>query len=101
MADGKKEFGTAKSVTAMEAEVRNTMIQGWLSVIFVVLSIIVIITALVATVKAFRNAREGVAHIDHEDPAVASRAYAPAEKELMAEWNKLPADLRLEKSAHH
>jgi carbon starvation protein len=24
-----------------------------------------------------------------------------AERELMAEWNKLPADLRLEKSAHH
>jgi carbon starvation protein len=84
------------------------MIQGWLSVIFVVLSIIVIITALVATMKAFRNARDGVAHTDHEDPAVPSRAYAPsgfiptpAERELMAEWDKLPADLRLEKSAHH
>ena len=108
LADGKTEFGTAKTVAAMEAVVRNTMIQGWLSVIFVVLSIIVIITAMVATVKAFRDAKQGVAHVDHEDPAVPSRAYAPAgfiptpaERELVAEWNKLPADLRLEKAAHH
>ncbi|MBT2551495.1 carbon starvation CstA family protein [Arthrobacter sp. ISL-5] len=108
LADGKTEFGTAKTVAAMEAVVRNTMIQGWLSVIFVVLSIIVIITALIATSKAFRHERAGVAHKDHEDPAVPSRGYAPAgfiptaaERELMAEWNKLPAELRLEKPAHH
>ncbi|WP_104140853.1 carbon starvation CstA family protein [Arthrobacter sp. ZGTC131] len=108
LADGKAEFGTAKTVAAMEAVVRNTMIQGWLSVIFVVLSIIVIITALIATVKAFRNEAAGVAHQDHEDPPVASRGYAPAglvptpaERELMAEWNKLPAESRLEESAHH
>lgn len=108
LADGKTEFGTAKTVAAMEAVVRNTMIQGWLSVIFVALSIIVIITGVLATVKAFRNEAAGAGHDDHEDPAVASRGYAPAgliptaaERELMAEWNKLPADLRLEKSAHH
>lgn len=108
LADGKTEFGTAKTVAAMEAVVRNTMIQGWLSVIFVVLSIIVIITALIATSKAFRNERAGVAHKNHEDAPVASRGYAPAgliptaaERELMAEWNKLPAELRLEKPAHH
>ncbi|QCO97031.1 carbon starvation protein A [Arthrobacter sp. 24S4-2] len=108
LADGKTEFGTAKTVAAMEAVVRNTMIQGWLSVIFVVLSIIVIITALIATAKAFRNSADGVAHADHEDPALPSRSYAPAgfiptaaERELMAEWDKLPAELRLEKSAHH
>jgi carbon starvation protein len=84
------------------------MIQGWLSVIFVVLSIIVIITAMIATVKAFRNEAAGVAHTHHEDPAVPSRGYAPAgliptaaERELMAEWNKLPAESRLEKPAHH
>ena len=108
LADGKTEFGTAKTVAAMEAVVRNTMIQGWLSVIFVLLSIIVIITAVIATVKAFRHEAAGIRHDDHEDPAVPSRGYAPAgliptaaERELMAEWNKLPAELRLEKSAHH
>jgi carbon starvation protein len=108
LADGKTSFGTAKTEAAMEAVVRNTMIQGWLSVIFVVLSIIVIVTALIATVKAFRNSAAGIANKDHEDPAVPSRVYAPAgfiptpsERELMAEWNKLPADQRFEKAAHH
>ncbi|MDQ4046423.1 MAG: carbon starvation protein A [Actinomycetota bacterium] len=108
LAEGKTEFGSAKTVAAMEAVVRNTMIQGWLSVIFVVLSIIVIITAVIATVKAFRNEAGGMVHTDHEDPAVPSRVYAPsgfiptpAERELAAEWNKLPAELRLDRPVHH
>jgi carbon starvation protein len=108
LADGKTEFGTAKSVAAMEAVVRNTAIQGWLSVIFVVLSIVVIATALLATVKAFRNRADGTAVKDNEDPALPSRVFAPAgliptpaERELMAEWDKIPAELRFEKGGHH
>jgi carbon starvation protein len=108
LADGKTSFGSAKTVTAMEAVVRNTTVQGWLSVIFVTLSVIVIVTAVLATVKAFRNAASGIPNKDHEDQANASRVYAPAgliptpaERALMAEWNKLPADRRLEKSGHH
>jgi carbon starvation protein len=108
LADGKTEFGTAKTVAAMEAVVRNTAIQGWLSVIFVVLSIIVIATALIATAKAFRNHGAGIANDDHEDAPRPSRVFAPAglipspaEKELLAEWNKLPADLRYERPGHH
>ncbi|MGM9474461.1 carbon starvation CstA family protein [Pseudarthrobacter sp. YS3] len=108
LADGKTEFGTAKSVAAMEAVVRNTSIQGWLSVIFVVLSIIVIATALIATYKAYRNQVAGIPNDDHEDAALPSRVFAPAgfiptpaEKELMAEWNQLPAELRYERPGHH
>ncbi|ACL38826.1 carbon starvation protein CstA [Pseudarthrobacter chlorophenolicus A6] len=107
LADGKAEFGTAKTVAAMEAVVRNTAIQGWLSVIFVVLSIIVIATAVLATVKAFRNRGTGTAK-DNEDPALPSRVFAPAgliptaaERELMAEWEKVPANLRFERAGHH
>src|SRR6478672_8186311 len=108
LADGKKEFGTAKTQAAMEAVVRNTMIQGWLSIIFVVLSIIVIITAVMASIKAYRNAAKGIANVEFEDPAQPSRVFAPAglfptaaERELEAEWKKLPADQRLEHSARH
>ncbi|HEY3573834.1 MAG TPA: carbon starvation CstA family protein [Arthrobacter sp.] len=108
LADGKTSFGTAKTTAAMEAVVRNTMIQGWLSVIFVVLSIIVIVTAVVATVKAFRNTTAGIPNANNEDRPRPSRVYAPAgliptaaERELMAEWNKLPADLRIERAGHH
>jgi len=104
LADGKTEFGTAKSVAAMEAVIRNTAIQGWLSVIFVVLSIIVILTALLATIKAIRaGGGQG-----HEDPAVPSKVFAPAgliptaaEKALLAEWNALPVGKRTEKAGHH
>ncbi len=49
---GEESFGTAKTVAAMEAVVRNTFIQGTLSIVFVVLSIIVIATAILATIKA-------------------------------------------------
>jgi carbon starvation protein len=108
LAEGKTEFGTAKSVAAMEAVVRNTAIQGWLSVIFVVLSIIVIATAVLATIKAFRARADGAAATDNEDPARPSRVFAPAgviptpaEKELLAEWDKVPAELRFERAGHH
>ncbi|KIC67099.1 carbon starvation CstA family protein [Pseudarthrobacter phenanthrenivorans] len=107
LADGKKEFGTAKTVAAMEAVVRNTAIQGWLSVIFVVLTIIVIATALLATVKAFRDRAAGAPATDNEDPAVPSRVFAPAglvpttaERELAAKWANVPADARLERAGH-
>nr|WP_251041569.1 carbon starvation CstA family protein [Arthrobacter sp. ISL-30] len=102
--EGKTSFGTARTVEAMEAVVRNTMIQGVLSVIFVVLSIIVIITAIIATL---RSIRDGGGH-SHEDPGRPSRVYAPAgliptpaERELMAEWAKVPLEKRLETPRHH
>jgi carbon starvation protein len=108
LADGKTEFGTAKTVAAMEAVVRNTAIQGWLSVIFVVLSIIVIATAVLATIKAFRNHSAGIATQDTEDPARPSRVFAPSglvptpsERMLLAEWEKVPAELRFERAGHH
>ena len=47
-------FGTAKNVTAMQAVVRNTFIQGTLSIIFVTLTVIVIGAGLVATIRSLR-----------------------------------------------
>jgi carbon starvation protein len=79
-----------------------------LSVIFVTLSIIVIIAAVAATLKAFRNTTAGTPNVNNEDRPHPSHVYAPAgliptpaERELMAEWNKLPADLRVERAGHH
>ncbi|MGT2463238.1 carbon starvation CstA family protein [Sinomonas atrocyanea] len=105
LADGKTSFGTAKTVAAMEAVVRNTMVQGVLSVVFVVLSIIVIIAALVATFRAFRGTAPA-ALADHEDPAVPSRVFAPAgmlptaaEREVLAEWKA--AGMSTTPAGHH
>ncbi|MBE7701314.1 carbon starvation protein A [Oerskovia sp. Sa1BUA8] len=95
LAAGETSFGTAPSVEAMEAVVRNTFVQGTLSIIFVVLAIVVMVAALVTTVKAIR-AGGGE---NHEDEPVASRRFAPAgllptaaEKEIEAAWAQLPPE---------
>ncbi|MBB3157238.1 carbon starvation protein [Microbacterium proteolyticum] len=95
LAEGKTEFGTARSVAAMEAVVRNTFVQGVLSVIFVTLAIIVIVMAVIVTVKALRNG--GGENL--EDAVVPSRRFAAAgflatkeEREIEKQWDALPAD---------
>ena len=92
LAEGKTSFGTAKSVDAMEAVVRNTTVQGTLSVVFVVLTLVVLAAAVVTTVRAAR----GHVGADTEDPRVESQIFAPAglvptphERELQAEWDEL------------
>ncbi|WP_309102254.1 carbon starvation CstA family protein [Microbacterium sp.] len=95
LAAGETSFGTATSVAAMEAVVRNTMIQGTLSVIFLVLSVIVIAISVTKVVQTLR--RPG-AVADQEDPEVPSRRYAPAgllaspeERAVQKQWDALPA----------
>jgi len=94
LADGETSFGTAPTVEAMNAVVRNTMVQGILSILFVTLAIIVIITAIVATIKAARRGADD----SSEDAAVPSKIFAPAslmatpaEKEIQEQWDALPA----------
>lgn len=94
LAAGETSFGTATSVAAMEAVVRNTMIQGVLSVTFLVLSVIVITISLVKVIQALRPGPV----VDHEDPEVPSRRFAPAglfasreERAVEKEWDSLPA----------
>jgi carbon starvation protein len=103
LADGATSFGTAPTVEAMEAVVRNTMIQGVLSILFVSLAIIVIATALWATWRAYRLGSDATS----EDAAVPSRRFAPAglfatkaEKRLEAEWAVLPVADRATRSTH-
>jgi carbon starvation protein len=101
LAEGKTSFGTAKNVEAMQAVVRNTFIQGTLSIVFVVLTLIVIGAALLAAVKSLRA---GGSPSKEEHP-VPSRIYAPsgfvpvpAERELEKEWAQaVPPRVR----AHH
>ncbi|PPG43275.1 carbon starvation CstA family protein [Pseudoclavibacter sp. RFBA6] len=97
LAAGETSFGNAKTVEAMEAVVRNTTVQGSLSILFVTLSIIVIVAALIRTFRAMR----GDLGQSTEDPATPSRLYAPAgflptktERELQRQWDAVPADKR-------
>ncbi|WP_036921734.1 carbon starvation CstA family protein [Propionicicella superfundia] len=103
LARGEESFGTARSVEAMESVVRNTFIQGTLSIIFVSLAIVVIVSSVVVTWKAWRSGGGA----DSEDPAVPSQLFAPAgfiptpsERRLQAEWAAVPPD-RLPKLVRH
>ncbi|TFB49905.1 carbon starvation CstA family protein [Cryobacterium tagatosivorans] len=97
LAAGETSFGAAPTVQAMEAVVRNTMVQGLLSILFVTLAIIVIVTAIVATWKAYRSG----SNTTDEDAAVQSRIFGPAafvptraEKELEVQWDAQAAELK-------
>ncbi len=90
VAAGKKSLGAAKTPEAMDAVIRNTAVQGSLSILFVLLALVVIAAGVIATV---RSVRAGSEDTSTEDPFVPSRIYAPsgliaspAEKELEAQW---------------
>lgn len=100
---GETSFGTATSVEAMEAVVRNTAVQGTLSIVFVTLAIVVLITSIRTTIVAIRNGGGE----NHEDAPVASRRFAPAglvatkaEQAIEREWAALPAAERPESVRH-
>ena len=102
LAAGKTSQGTAKTPEAMAAVVRNTTVQGTLSIIFVTLAIIVIIAALVSTIRTLL----GRDTPETEDPRHESAMFAPAnflptpaEKALSAEWAEI--DAQRPKRAHH
>ncbi|WP_308797257.1 carbon starvation CstA family protein [Agromyces silvae] len=95
LAAGETSFGTATSVEAMEAVVRNTFVQGMLSIIFVSLAIVVIAISVGVTIRAIRRG----GGTDAEDPAVPSRRFAPAgfvatraERAIEAEWSEHDAE---------
>jgi len=89
IAAGRTSMGAARNPAQMEAVVRNTFIQGSLSIIFLVLTLVVIAAA---TVAAMRSIRAG-GKLGHEDEPVPSARYAPSglvptptEKELEKRW---------------
>lgn len=86
---GQTELGTTKGVAQMEAVVRNTFIQGTLSIVFAALVLLVVLMALYVSIKAIRT------HVfsTSEEPFVETRMFAPAglistkaEREVAAEW---------------
>ncbi len=104
LAAGKTSLGTAISVEAMQAVVRNSFIQGTLSIIFVTLALIVIATAVAATVRSFRSG----GGVSAEDPRVDSKVFAPSglvataeERDIQKQWDALPAEQRHTVSAGH
>ncbi|MFE3444507.1 carbon starvation CstA family protein [Nocardia sp. NPDC059180] len=83
---------TAKTPADVDAVIRNTFIQGTLSIVFAVL---VLIVTVVGAIVCYRAWRSGSAETT-ESPEEPSRIFAPrgfiptaAEKEVQREWDEL------------
>jgi carbon starvation protein len=87
---GKTAFGAAKNAHQLDAVIRNTFIQGTLSIIFAVLVCIVFFAGIIVALKAIRG---GGRPLSAEEP-VPSRIFAPsgliptaAEREVQRQWD--------------
>jgi carbon starvation protein len=87
---GETSFGTATDPAAMDAVIRNTFLQGTLSIVFAVLVLVVALVALSVCVKAIRAGGLPTT----EEPDTPSSMFAPsglvssdAEREVAAQWS--------------
>jgi carbon starvation protein len=106
-AQGLTTFGAAKSPEDLEAIIRNTFIQGTLSIVFALVVVVVFIVAMGVCLKAFRVGRNLPKNADgsnpdwlptSEDAPIDSQIFAPSgflasdvEREIQAEWDALEA----------
>ena len=93
-AAGKTTFGSAKNPDQISAVIRNTFIQGMLSIVFALLVVIVFATGFIMAVRVIRGRGSPLT----EDEPVPSRLFAPsgliptaAEREVQKQWEALPA----------
>jgi carbon starvation protein len=91
---GKTSFGAAKNPDQLSDVIRNTFIQGTLSILFAVVVIIVVASAVVMAVRSIRGRGRPLA----VEPPVPSRIFGPSrllatpvEKEVQQQWDALPA----------
>jgi carbon starvation protein len=92
-AAGKTAFGSAKTRDQLSDVIRNTFIQGTLSIIFAALVVIVIIAAIVVIYQIIRGHGRPLT----EDQAVPSKLFAPSgmlatagERAIQRQWKSLP-----------
>lgn len=91
---GKTAFGAAKDADQLDAVIRNTFIQGSLSIVFAAVVIVVVAAGVVVSVRAIRGRGRPLA----EEPPVPSRIFGPSgliatgpEREVQREWDELAA----------
>ena len=88
-------FGSMANVNAV---VRNTFIQGTLSIVFVLLVLIVVVAGLAVSIKAFNSSKDHGEVPTSEEAYIPSHMFAPAtliatkeEKALAKEWAQYEA----------
>jgi carbon starvation protein len=91
---GKTAFGSARNPDQLNDVIRNTFIQGTLSILFALVVVIVVIVSVVVALRAIRGDRRPPLS---EDEPVPSKRFAPsglistaAEKELQRQWDGTP-----------
>jgi carbon starvation protein len=91
---GATTFGSARTVDEIDAVIRNTFIQGTLSIVFASLVLIVVAAGVVVCIRSIRAGGMPTT----ETPDVPSKIFAPAgfvptpaERELQKEWDELIA----------
>ena len=89
-ASGAETFGSAATPQAIDAVIRNTFIQGTLSIVFAVLVLIVVAAAVAVMLKSIKLGGMPTS----EDAELPSHLFAPsgllatsAEKAVQAEWD--------------
>jgi len=87
---GKTTFGSAKNAQQLDDVIRNTTIQGTLSVIFALLVLIVVVAGIMAALNAIRGRGRPLT----EDDPVPSKRFAPSglvatsgEREVQSQWD--------------
>jgi carbon starvation protein len=90
---GKSAFGSAKTPDQIDAVIRNTFIQGTLSIVFAALVIVVFVAGLVMALRALRGTGRPLT----EDEPVPSRIFGPSgliptqvERGVQKQWDALP-----------
>lgn len=91
---GKTAFGSAKDATQLADVIRNTFIQGSLSIVFAAVVVVVFVSGVVVSFRAIRG---GGRPLSEDDP-VPSRMFAPSglistagEREVQRQWDACPA----------
>ena len=107
-AQGLTTFKSAKSPAEIDAVVRNTAIQGVLSILFAVLVLIVIAAAAVACYKAIVARQRGEEITTSEEPFSPSAFFAPSglgatsiEKSVAQVWATEASPTERTAHAHH
>ena len=95
---GKTSFGSAKNAHQLDDVIRNTAIQGSLSILFAVVVVTVLIAGVIVALGAIRGPASRWGRPLTEDEPVASRLFAPsgliptaAERELQRKWDTAPS----------
>lgn len=94
---GKTSFGSAKNAHQLDAVIRNTFIQGTLSILFAAAVVVVVIAGVVVALGAIRGPASRLSRPLTEDDPVPSRFFAPsgliptaAEREVQRRWDAPP-----------